>query len=313
MPQLQLGLLALTVTILSWGGMFQAVKIVLGTLDPFYLTAIRYGIAGAILLVILLLVEGGGVFKTLPRDPRRGWLFFYGSMGFAGFSLCTFAGLRATSPQQAAVISNMQPLITALVLWLLRGTRPARATLAFVIVAFAGCIVVASKGDLANLAEGGTVGGDLLVLAGAFCWVVYTLGGARFSDWSSLRYTALSCGLGTLSIFFITGLATWLGNAHLPTQAQLVSVFWHMLFIIVMTSVVAVLLWNVGVKAIGALNATLCATLVPVVVFAIGIFQGQVTTRAEYVGAAMVIGALIGNNLMARRTLKIGLEKIHPD
>lgn len=312
MPQLHLGLLALTVTILSWGGMFQVVKIVLATLDPYYLTAIRYGTAGSILLVILMLVEGRGVFKELRRDPRRGWLFFYGTMGFAGFSLCTFAGLRFTSPQQAAVISNMQPLITALVLWLIRGMRPARATLVCVAVAFAGCIIVAGKGDLANLAEGGTVSGNLLVLAGAFCWVVYTLGAARFSDWSSLRYTALSCGLGTLSIFFITGLATRFGHAHLPSPAQLAYVFWDMLFIIVMTSVVAVLLWNVGVKAIGALNATLFATLVPVVVFAIGIFAGQVSTPAEYVGAAMVVGALIGNNLLARRSLKISLGKIHP-
>lgn len=305
MSRLQLGLLALTVTILSWGGMFQSVKIVLATLDPFYLTAIRYGTAGSILLVILMLVEGRGVLKELRSEPRLGWLFFYGTMGFAGFSLLTFSGLRTTSPQQTAVISNMQPLITALVLWMVRGVRPARATLVFVVVAFAGCIIVASKGDLGNLSQGGSVGGDLLVLAGAFSWVTYTLGGARFSDWSSLRYTALSCGLGTLSIFFFTALATAFGYAHVPSPAQLGTVFWHMLFIIVMTSVVAVLLWNIGVKAIGALNATLFATLVPVVVFAIGIFAGQVTTTAEYVGAAIVVAALIGNNLLLRRSLKM--------
>ncbi len=309
MTKLHLGLLALTASILSWGGMFQVVKIVLATLDPFYLTSLRYGTAGVILLVILMLVEGRGVFAELRRDPRRIWLFFYGTMGFAGFSLCTFGGLQFTSPQQAAVISNMQPLMTALVLWLIRGMRPARTTLVCIVVAFAGCIIVAGKGDLGNLAEG-SVGGDFLVLSGGFCWVVYTLGAARFSDWSSLRYTALSCGLGTLSIFFITGLATWQGFAHVPSAAQLSAVFWHMLFIILMTSVVAVLLWNVGVKAVGALNATLFATLVPLVVFAIGIYQGQVTAAAEYVGAAMVVGALIANNLMARHALKTSLAKL---
>ena len=310
MPKIRLGLLALTVTVLSWGGMFQAVKVVLATLDPYYLTVFRYGIAGSVLLLILFLTEGCGSLAELRRDPRRGWLFFYGTMGFAGFSLLTFEGLRSTSPQQAAVISNMQPLMTALVLWLIRGSRPARGTLVCVVVAFAGCVVVAGHGELGKLAQGGNVVGDLLVLAGAFSWVVYTLGAARFPDWSPLRYTALSCGLGTLSIFFIAALATWSGHAHVPSLVQLVGVFWYMLFIIVMSSVVAVLLWNVGVRAVGALNATLFATFVPVVVFAIGIFAGQRSTATEYLGAAMVIGAVVSNNLLARRALRLRLEKI---
>lgn len=304
MSQLQRGVLALVVTVLSWGGMFPVGKLVLATLDPYYLTSIRYGIAAAVLLLLLLLREGPQVLAEFRRDPRRGWLLLYGTFGFAGFSLFMFEGMRTTSAAQAAVIAAMQPLIMALVLWLLRGVRPARVTLVCVAAAFAGCIVVVAKGSMDTLLRGGHVGGDLLAFAGAVCWVVYTLGAARFSDWSPLRYTGLSCTFGTLAIFVFSAAATWLGHAHVPSPGQLASVFWPMAFLIVMASVLAVLLWNVGVRCLGPLNATLFGNFIPVIVFAYGALAGQVATPAEYLGAAIVLLALVGNNLHARWSLR---------
>ena len=304
MSQLQRGVLAMMVTVLSWAGLFPIGKRVLATLDPYYLTVIRYGIAAAILLVILMLREGPQVLAELRRDARRGWLVLYGIVGFAGFSLFMFEGLSSTSPAQAAVIAAMQPLIMALVFWVIRGVRPARVTLACVGLAFFGCVVVVSKGDLANLSHGGHVGGDLLVLVAAVCWVIYTLGAQRFADWSPLRYTALSCAFGTLGIFFIAAIATWLGRAHLPGPAQVASVGGELVFLILMTSVVAVLLWNVGVRCLGPLNATLFGNFIPVLVFAIGAAQGSPSAPAEYLGGAIVLTALVSNNLYARWKLR---------
>jgi len=304
---LRIGLMAMAITVLSWGGMFPVGKAMLATLDPYAITSVRYGCGAVILLAILWLVEGNAPFVALRRDPRRWALFFYGSMGFAGFSLFNFEGLRLTSPQQAAIIAGMQPLMIALTQWVLRGVRPARPTLICVVVAFCGCAVVVSKGDFTSLALKGSVGGDLLVLVAAICWVVYTLAAARFSDWSPLRYTALSCGLGTFSILVISALAVLVGHAHVPSLQQLESQLWPMVFLVVMTSVVAVLLWNVGVKHLGALNASLLGNFIPVVVFVIGIVMGQDIAAAEFIGAGIVLAALIANNLYARRMLPAGL------
>ena len=160
------------------------------------------------------------------------------------------------------------------------------------------------------MAASGSLGGDGLVLVGALCWVVYTLGVASFRDWSPLRFTALSCALGTLGVFFFVGLATALGDAHAPSLAQVGNVFWPMSFLIVMASVVAVLLWNVGVKYLGAINATLFGNFIPVVVFAIGLLEGQRNAPAEYLGAALVLGALVANNLFARWAMQRGLKRL---
>jgi drug/metabolite transporter (DMT)-like permease len=305
---LRIGLMAMTITILSWAGMFTVGKSMLATLDPYAITSVRYGCGAAILLVILWLVEGNAPFVALRSDPRRWALFYYGSMGFAGFSLFNFEGLRLTSPQQAAIIAGMQPLMIALTQWVLRGVRPARPTLICVVLAFCGCVVVVSKGDISSLALRGSVGGDLLVLVAAICWVVYTLAAARFSDWSPLRYTALSCGLGTFSILVFSALAVMVGHAHVPTLQQLESQALPMTFLVVMTSVVAVLLWNVGVKHLGALNASLMGNFIPVVVFLIGIVMRQDIAAAEFIGAGMVLAALIANNLYARRGLQASLR-----
>jgi len=299
--------MAMTITVLSWAGMFPIGKIMLATLDPYAITSVRYGCGAVILLAILWLVEGNAPFVALRSDPRRWALFFYGSMGFAGFSLFNFEGLRLTSPQQASIIAGMQPLMIALTQWVLRGVRPARPTLICVALAFCGCVVVVSKGDFSTLALSGGVGGDLLVLLAAICWVVYTLAAARFSDWSPLRYTALSCGMGTFSILVFSALAVLVGHAHVPSLQQLESQAMPMTFLVVMTSVVAVLLWNVGVKHLGALNASLIGNFIPVVVFLIGIVMGQDIAAAEFIGAGMVLAALFANNLYARRMLPVSL------
>lgn len=59
--------------------------------------------------------------------------------------------------------------------------------------------------------------------------------------------------------------------------------------------------WNAGNQRIGALNSMLMLNLVPIVVFAIGYLRGQRFSPAELTGAALVIGALVANNLYLRR------------
>jgi drug/metabolite transporter (DMT)-like permease len=61
-----------------------------------------------------------------------------------------------------------------------------------------------------------------------------------------------------------------------------------------------VLGFNNGVKYLGALNTMLMLNLVPVIVFAIEARLGRSYTAIELAGAAVVIGALVANNLFLR-------------
>jgi len=290
------GLLLVAAT--AWGGLFPVAMVTLPVLDPFHMTAIRYGIASIVFVGLLAFAEGPRALKVEGRGLRAALL---GTAGFAGLGLLVFVGLQHSRPEHGAVIMATQPLIAALVAWVLRGVRPARATLGFLGLALVGVLLVVTKGRLAGLPAGGTGLGDLAMLAGAVSWVVYTLGAADFPSWSPLRYTALTCALSLPAIFGFTLLATSTGYVATPTAADVESVGWQLAYIIGIASVLGVLSWNAGNKLLGSANGVLFINFVPVTVFAIRIAQGHRFQAIEFVGAALVIGALIANHIVTGR------------
>jgi len=283
----------------AWGGLFSVAMVTLPVLDAFHMTAIRYGITAVIFAGVLAFAEGPQALKTDGRGLRAAVL---GTAGFAGLGLLVFVGLQYSRPEHGAIIMATQPLIAALVAWLLRGIRPSRATLAFLGTALIGVLLVVTKGHLAGLFAGGTAFGDLLMFLGAVSWVVYTLGATDFPSWSPLRYTALTCLLSLPAIFGATAIATATGYASTPSASDVESVGWQLAYIIGIASVLGVLSWNAGNKLIGATNGVLFINFVPVTVFAIRIAQGHRFQPVEFIGAALVIGALIANNVLMRRS-----------
>ena len=291
-----MGLLLLAAV--SWGGMFQIAKPLLAQIDAFYMTAIRYGGAALIFAALLAYREGRGAFRM---EAATGLLWLYGSLGFAGFNLLAFTGLSHSRPEHAAVIMALMPLMTALVNWGMRGIRPASHTLLAIALALTGVTLVVTDGHLSSLSASGQLGGDLMLLLGALSWVFYTLGAARFSSWSPLRYTALTCLLGVASIFGVTAAMSLLGSIHLPTATTVWNGRWELTYMVVIGAVIAVLGWNAGIRKLGALNGVLFINFVPVSAFVIGILLGHHFGRAELVGATLVILALVLNSLLSQR------------
>ena len=194
----------------------------------------------------------------------------------------------------------LQTPIAAFAHWVLKGARPANFTLGCVAVAILGVFMVITKGDLAHTFAGGTFIGDVLIFLGAMSWVVYTIGAVSFPGWSALRFTTLTCLPGTVGIFVITGIATLAGYVSVPAGATLVSIGWELVYLALFTAVLAVLFWNMAIGYLGALNTMLLGNLVPVVTFAIRILQGHRFEVIELAGAALVVAALIANNLYLR-------------
>ena len=216
--------------------------------------------------------------------------------------MLVFVGLQYSRPEHGAIIMATQPLIAALAAWVIRGARPARSTLAFLAIALTGVLLVVTKGHVSGLFVGGTGFGDLLLFLGAVAWVIYSLGAADFPSWSPLRYTAITCLLSLPAIFGATAIATVTGYVSTPSIADVESVSWQLAYIVGIASVLGVLSWNAGNKIVGVTNGVLFINFVPVTVFAIRIAQGHRFQPIEFVGAALVIGALIANNVVARQT-----------
>jgi drug/metabolite transporter (DMT)-like permease len=160
-------------------------------------------------------------------------------------------------------------------------------------------LLVVTRGDLE--VPSGSLLGDLLVLAGAIAWVTYTLAAGYFAGWSPLRLTVLTCipGLGGLFVANIAAIAV--GWAAVPTLQAISSVAWQLLYFSVCTVVLGVLGFNNAARRLGPLNTMLMLNVIPISVFGIEAALGRSFSAAEVVGAAVVIGALVANNLYLRQ------------
>jgi drug/metabolite transporter (DMT)-like permease len=190
--------------------------------------------------------------------------------------------------------------LTALAVWLVHGQRPARFTLGCVAAAIAGVLIVITKGDPTQALAGGSLIGDVLILCGAISWVTYTLAASRFPGWSPLRYTVLTCVPGGVGLVVAHAVALSIGAAALPQAEALISVGWQIAYFSVGTVVLGVLGFNAGARALGPLNAMLMLNLIPLGVFAIEAALGRSFAWIELAGAAVVIAALVANNLYLR-------------
>ena len=88
-----------------------------------------------------------------------------GLAGMTGSPMLVFAGLSITRAEHGAIIVSLQPSVTATADWWLRGRRPARFTRGWIAAAFAGVVLVVTKGDPAfalELAGAGLVIGALV-------------------------------------------------------------------------------------------------------------------------------------------------------
>jgi drug/metabolite transporter (DMT)-like permease len=292
MPRFLPSLLA----VLCWGGMFPIADAAMDHVDAAHITSIRYGVASLVFLALLAAFEGR---TALRYDGRFGRALLFGTLGFAGFNLLSYAGLRHTTPQHASLIAATLPVLTVLTRWRLTGERPSSRLLAFIGAAFAGVALVVVGDDPAAAVKGGV--GDLLVLAGALCWVRYTLSAAsEFGDWSPLRFTALSAAAGTLSILSITAVGDISGLLAPPNLGEVGAAGWGIAYVIVFGAVVAVLGWNAGVKRLGAANAALFMNLVPVTTFTIQAVRGARPGTVELLGAAVTLAALVAANATLR-------------
>jgi len=149
MTNRRLPLLALGLAGLLWGATLPLTKLALGAIDPGWLTAVRFVLAGA---PLLWLARGRGLRAAISPGALA-----WGAAGYGVVIALQNLALTRTSVTHAALLVGTVPALVALFALLLgRGTARPRAWVGFG-VALAGLALVASGGGAAS------VSGDLLV------------------------------------------------------------------------------------------------------------------------------------------------------
>ena len=299
-----MGALYCLVAGVAWGAQFPIAGSALKLIDPFYFTLLRYLAVSLILVALLIIAEGT---KALRFEGKAGRVWLFGTMAFTVYNFLVFFGQKTAGPSGAVLASIMMalmPITSVLVMWVYKRTTPSTFTMGCILVAFLGVSLVITKGDIGVLSStSGNLMPALLILTGVFGWAIYTVGGSNFS-WSPLRYTTLSCVLGTASALVIVGLATIAGYLEVPDVETVATIRWEMGYIIVISGVLAIFSWNAGNRALTPINGILFINLVPVTTFAIAILSGYNMSKPEVTGAIITIAALVSNNLYQRKLVR---------
>lgn len=267
-----------------WAGNFIVVKGALGTLPPVGFTALRYGLASLSLLVLMRWRDGA---IRLPHGDIRS-IAVLGIIGFGIYQILWVVALQTIPAGDSALLIATTPVMTALLAMATGADSPNRVKLVGAIVSFLGVATVIVAGQGLNL--GVSVGGDLLTLAAAACWAIYTVRGATIlRRQTALMTTTWAVVAGTLFMAPI-------GIAQMAT-ADLSAIGPSMVLSVIYAGTLAAGVPNVvvfhGVKLLGPTRISALQTLVPAlaVVLAV-IFLGEPIRPAQLIGGVIILAGV---------------------
>jgi len=279
--------LGVLVIMVFWAGNFIVVKEAIGILPPVGFTFLRYLLASATLLCLLRWREGG---FTVPRgDLLR--IAGLGVIGFGCYQILWPVALQSIPAGDSALLIAATPVLTALLAMATRADTPNPVKLFGAVVAFAGVAMVIGAGQGLDL--GASLLGDVLTLAAAGCWAIYTVFGATIlRRHSPLVTTAWAVMSGTLFLAPI-GIAQLATVDVATVSANLPAVILAIVYSGTLAAGVAnVVIFN-AVKLLGPTRVTALQFLVPALaVVMAAIFLAEPIRPIQLVGGAVILAGV---------------------
>lgn len=300
--KIAIGSILCLIASMSWGAMFPVAHIALQHIDPFYFSFIRYLAVAVILSAVLWMKEGKASFRL---EGNGGKLLFLGTMAFTVYNMGVFFGQQLMGEAgiiAASIMEVLMPMITIMIMWITAKKTPDKFTLISIGIALAGALLVITNGKLTLFMTAGQhLVPLLLIFVGVVGWVLYSMGGAQFKAWSILRYSTLTCLLGSGVSFIIVTLATAFGLISVPSWDTVFTIKYEMAFMILLPGLAALLCWNSGMKLLSPINGILFINFVPITTLVIMAFQGYQISGYEIYGTLLIIFALLRNNMHQRK------------
>ncbi len=270
-----------------WALNFTVIKASLSEIDPYSFNALRFLLATAFMWLVI--AQRGAWFKIQRGDWTK--IFVIGLLGNVLYQLLFIIGINFTLAANAAVLLGTIPIWVALLSHLLSFEFLNRIKAAGVVFAFAGvaAIMIFGKNPISFGSE--YFLGDLLILAAAVVWALFTIYSKSFlTRYTPLQFSAIMTTIGAVSLTLIAipfaGQTEWESVSY----AAWGGVFYSGLLAIG----VAYIIWNKGIMNVGAVRTATYQNLVPVLGLVFGIvLLGESLELLQYVGSAVVILGIV--------------------
>ncbi len=278
--------LLLVTAVVLWSGNFVLGRAVRAEVPPVALSALRWALAGALLLPFVwrdVYARRKLIRAHLPL------LLGLAVTGLVVFNAVAYLALRWTGSINAALANSTIPGFVLLFAWLMDGERPRGVQLGGLAVSAAGVATVLARGDPGSLLAYGFNPGDALILTAMASWGIYTVLLRRLppGGFPGLTLLAVLIGLAVPILAIGAGIEQVVDDVKLRASA---TTLWAVLYTALAASLGAYLAWNAAVGMIGPQAAAPFLHLIPLANAAIAIpALGEAVRPYHAVGFVLIV------------------------
>ncbi|WP_319587017.1 DMT family transporter [uncultured Desulfobulbus sp.] len=250
--------LLLILTTLFWSGNFVLSRGMHAAMPPLALSFWRWSVA---LLILLFLAHRHlRAQRGLIRAHGR-FILVQGLLGVLGFNTLLYLAMQHTTAINAVLVNSCIPVLILVFSWLLYRETMSLRQCGGVLISLVGVVSIMVKGDMATLLQVSFNRGDLLVLAAAVAWALYSSRLKQYpQELHPLAYLTAINIVGLLAIFPLYLLEFSGGKTFSLNPASVVTI----LYVAIFASVLAFIFWNRAIRTIGANKAGPFVHLMPV-------------------------------------------------
>ena len=249
--------LSLVIATLCWGGNAVAGKLAVGHISPMTLTFFRWLIA----VVIIFAISMPQIRKDWPVVRKNlPILIFLGVMGYVVFNAALYTAVNYTTAINVTVEQVLIPMLIFVMNFVLFRMHVSLAQVFGFTLTFIGGLITAVHGDFQTLMTLTVNIGDAIMMIAVVGYAIYTVA----LRWRPvINWRTMMAIPALVALIFSVPLVIWeysTGRMIWPDQTGWTVAIYTALF----ASLVAQVLYIVGVEKIGANRAGLFINLVPV-------------------------------------------------
>jgi len=250
----------LTATAL-WAGNAIAGRVLVGSISPITLSAVRWGLAA-----LLLLPFGWRVFKpgsALWQNKRR--FLFLGLFGVGSYNVLLYLALQTSTAINVTLIGASMPIWMLFIGAVFYQTKPSILQMIGAVVSLLGVGIVLTRGNLAALLSMEMVVGDILIMLATILWACYSWmlsrpGSSSERQWPWAEFLMAQVTVGLLWTGFFDGFEIVAGHAFIDLNWWTASLI---IFVAIGPSLISYRCWGLGVNGAGPTVAAFFANFIP--------------------------------------------------
>jgi len=278
----------LILTTLFWSGNFVLSRGMHAEIPPLNLSFWRWVLA----LLILLVFGYRHLYdqRKLIFEHRR-FIIIQGLLGVTGFNSFIYLAMQTTTAVNAVLVNSCIPVLIALFsLLILKEPLTLRQSFG-ILLSLSGVTLIITSGNLSSLLELSFNRGDLLVLAAALFWALYSIFLRSYpKDLHPFSYQCAIVIVGLIGIlpFYLLELSS--GKSFSINTASLSTI----VYVAIFPSVLAFIFWNRAIREIGANRAGSFIHLMPVFSTILAVFfLGETIEFFHVQGILLVFSGIV--------------------